>query len=858
ILEHIEYHCANAYKWTRDRCKLHLTYQSSHGQQCMHALCTTVMAIAGDSEPADEWFDWLVRQYANRLAWGAEDGGYTEGQTYSHKYRMILDALLAIRTATGIDIFQKPRVGNSGDFWLYCMSLNYWYNHWGDVYSLLMPMYGNNSEASIANIIAARTDNRHLKWYSRETVADPASQPYWYLSETDLQPKPPVDIAQGRLFPDVGQLAAYDRFYDHKGNRIFFRSSPWGSHSHAHADQNGFVIHTGGEIMACDAGYYTHYGDDYHRNFSVATIAHNSLLVNGEGQPKSITSRGKIAGIFDTPTYCSFVGEAAEAYAGKLEVFDRIIVFIRPNVFVCYDELDAPEPSEFSWLFHSFEAADIDEDSREMVIKQREQRLRVQHLAPETVTYEQSNERPYPMETRRWCRFTDNCPQQYTIKANTAAAEQERILTLMDAYDVEQGSSVSDAEEFGDERYTGLRFRTNGMTERVIFQKRDTGRITADGDIQTDARVTSVAQRDGAASRWMLYEGSRLQVGGEELFRANRTCYAALDGEIPGAARIWLKCSEPLKASVALDDRPHAMYIAPPYEPEAAQAMEVDYSAGRLHLELDQPGEVVVWVDPARNPSEPLSDQQMIVRDERGTWTVDLERAYADSGEIVAFGELGPRQPGEFTVTAPGADILLQDQWDPQISTRGTSEVTGTIREATEIFVRYAPGETPELRADLTQPATGEIVNLLRNGGFEAGIPEYPPRGWTIGHGRDMAKTWPEWSHEDPYSGESHLKFVRPELYMVLRSQPMRLRTAGTYVLRFMARGNATEASVRVSGKMGTSAAIELEPSDQWREYRQEIDVKPGQTLITITMGNGGEPDQVLYLDEMEFGYIAP
>ncbi|MFO7945385.1 MAG: DUF4962 domain-containing protein, partial [Armatimonadota bacterium] len=508
ILEHIEYHCDNAYKWTHDRGKLHLNYQNSHGQQCMHALCTTVMAIAGDSERADEWFDWLVRQYANRLAWGAEDGGYTEGQTYSHKYRMILDALLAIRTATGIDIFQKPRVRNSGDFWLYCMSLNYWYNHWGDVYSLIMPMYGNNSEAVIANIIAARTDNRHLKWYSQETVADPSSQPYWYISETDLQPKPPVDIAQGRLFPDVGQLAAYDRFYDHTGNRIFFRSSPWGGHSHAHADQNGFIIHTGGEIMACDAGYYTHYGDDYHRHFSVTTMAHNSLLVNGEGQPKSITSKGEITGMFNTPTYCSFVGEAADAYAGKLDVFDRIIVFIRPDIFVCYDELEAPESSEFSWLFHSFEAADIDEDAREMVVKQQDQRLRVRHLAPGAITYEQSNERPYPMLTRKWCRFTDNCPQQYTIKANTAAAEQERILTLMDAYDVKEGSSVSDVEQFGDDNYTGLRFHRHGTTERVICQKRNPGRITADGDIETDARVTSVAQRDESVSRWMLYQGS--------------------------------------------------------------------------------------------------------------------------------------------------------------------------------------------------------------------------------------------------------------------------------------------------------------------------------------------------------------
>ena len=58
-------------------------------------------------------------------------GDTRRGQTYGHKYRMILDGLAAMGTATGIDVFKKPRVLNSGDFWLYCMSLNYWWNHWG-------------------------------------------------------------------------------------------------------------------------------------------------------------------------------------------------------------------------------------------------------------------------------------------------------------------------------------------------------------------------------------------------------------------------------------------------------------------------------------------------------------------------------------------------------------------------------------------------------------------------------------------------------------------------------------------------------------------------------------------------------
>ena len=115
--------------------------------------------VATDLPEARGWADWLIRQYVNRVAWGAPDGGYTEGQTYSHKVQFILEGLCALRTATGLDVFKKPRWHATGDFWMYCMSLNYWWNHWGDCYQLLMPMYGNGADASIAAFLASMTGN---------------------------------------------------------------------------------------------------------------------------------------------------------------------------------------------------------------------------------------------------------------------------------------------------------------------------------------------------------------------------------------------------------------------------------------------------------------------------------------------------------------------------------------------------------------------------------------------------------------------------------------------------------------------------------------------------------------------------
>ncbi len=861
VLDHIVYHCDNAYTWVHDRLKLHLNYQNSHGQQCMHALLTTVLAVADENEQTAQWADWLIRQYVNRIAWGAEDGGYTEGQTYSHKFQFILEGLAALRTATGIDVFVKPRLRNAGDFWMYCMSLNYWWNHWGDVYSLLIPVPGASADTYISRFLASVTGNPYVTWWSDTVVGNPRHVPLWYLSSTGIEPKPPVDIAQARLFPDVGQLAAYDRFYDHHSARIFFRSSPWGSASHSHADQNGFVIHAGGEIMACDSGYYTYYGDTYHRQFSVTTAAHNSILVNGEGQPKSITSRGYFTAFLNSADYCVFIGDAADAYPEMLDRFDRAVVFIRPDVFVVYDELGATEPSQFSWVLNTFEPAQIDEQARSMIVRQSDQRLRVQHLAPAELTYTQSNERPFPMLTKAWCRYTEAFPQPYNIRVTTPQRADERILAVMDAYDVGDGPALEGLQQIDAGDALAASFTRDGVAETVIFRRRSDAPATTSADgIETDARIASVGRDvEGRVVRWLLQGGTRLAVDGAEVFSADATCDAAAETPSPGAgALVQVKHEAPVTVTLDLAREPASVIAAPPDSPGQGVPIAVAWADGQARIELPAAGECVLWIDPVIDVTRAPEPLTLTVTDGAGEYRVELQTAIADNGEIVAFGQIDPREPGlyTFSATGEGTEILVQDRWDMTLSARRVRGVRAPWREAAEIFVRYAPGTTPRVQASLQESHRGRLVSLLRNGGFEEGSPDYPPRSWTISHPRQMGFTWPYWSQEDAVEGRSCLKFVRPEIRMTLISQPMRLRTGGTYVLRFQARGNATEAKVTVTGQRGSGGEIVVEASEDWREYRAEVPMEPGYTTVRVYFWGGGEPDQVLWVDDMEFGYV--
>ncbi len=864
VLDHIAYHAEPAYEYLRDRVRIHLEYQRSHPQQCMHALLTTVMAVATDIPAAAEWTDYLVRQYANRIAWTSEDGGYFEGQTYGHKFRWILEGLAAMRSATGIDVFAKPRIRNSGEFWLYAMALNYWYHHGGDIYSLLWP-WGNSADAYISNLMASMNEDPYLQWWSDTVFANPDHIPFQYLSDTELTPKPPVDIAQAKLFPETGQLAAYDRFYDHLSDRIFFRSSWWGGHSHAHADQNNFVIHSGGEILAADTGYYTYYGDDYHMKWTVTTNTHNSILINGEGQPKGIDYKGEITEFFHSPAYTFFSGDASRAYEEPMKRFERAILFIRPGVYVVYDELAAEEPSAFSWLLNTFQETEIDSSARVLTVPQQDRRLRVRHLLPRELDYRQSNERRYPIQTRAWSRFTEAFPEPWHIRVTTAnKAEEQRFLALMNTYEAADGDALGEGRTVENPATIGVAFDGPEGEETVLFRRylRDGNEIYGHGLQSNGVAASAARDGDGDVRRWMVSGGSRLHAGDRRLLRMESPAdvYGAFGGA-DARAVFWVSRAEAQEIRLYSGGEPSRVFIAPQHRPDEASEIAFSWEAGELVVAWPGEFDGVLWVDPRNDPRESPPGAVLTVRDGEGEYDLPLHVLRAENGEWVAYAETQVRAAGRYRLESSDdrAELLVQDRWTPVASVRGRGAVTGALRDKTEVFFRFVPGdEMPRFRAEQVESYAGRVVNLLRNGDFEEGIPDYPPRGWHVNHNsRSPDPGWPGWSQEDAVTGKSALRFVRPEDRVTARSQPMRLSRGGDYVLRFFARGDATHARVRVAGARGSGGTVSLEPSEEWKEYRLDLEMAPGYCEVFIHMDPGGEPDQVLWVDDLEFGPVG-
>lgn len=536
---------------------------------------------------------------------------------------------------------------------------------------------------------------------------------------------------------------------------------------------------------------------------------------------------------------------------------------VRPDVFIVYDELQAPEPSEFSWVLNTFEPPQIDEQAHSMIVSQGDQRLRVRHLAPSALSYTQNNERPFPMLTKSFCRYTEAFPQPYNIRVTTSekSAAQE-ILAVMDTYSEAAGPQVSGVERVAATDGLAVRYTRDGMTETVLLRPRGADLAAASaGGVETDARLVSVGRdADGRVVRWLMHDGTRLVVDGVPVFSSQARCDASGSGKSAAcAARLQVKHAGPLQVSFPAPQHPRTVHAAPPGAPSQGAQLPFSWADGRVSLELPQAGETVLWVDPAAEVTSPPQSVALAVTDSEGAREVELETAVADNGDTIAFGCLDPREPGlyDFTATGEGTELLVQDRWDMPRSASGKGAVRAPWREGTEVFIRFRPGERPQVRATLARSYRGELVNLLRNGSFEEGSPGYPPRTWTISHPRKMGFTWPFWSQEDAAEGRSCLKFVRPEIAMSLISQPMRLRTAGKYVLRFLARGNATQAAVSVSGQRGTGGKIAVQPSEDWKEYVLDVQMERGYTTVAVSFAAGGEPDQVLWMDDVRFGYVA-
>jgi hypothetical protein len=412
------------------------TPAESHNGRLIAYLAEYAIVIKDEADDAPEWLDYSLRALTTFYPhWGDSDGGWAEGPSYALSYNTLyLPAIEALRRATGFDLYRRPFFGRVRRFFLYCVAPK------GE-----MKPFGDGADRGGAGAQGAALMAHHGRrfqdpaalWWADQTGERPSGgDPFIpLLSEPTVAPRAPADLPQAAVFRGIGWAALHSHLHDPSRDTFFlFKSSPFGSVSHSHADQNGFAILKGGRALAIPSGYYgPAYGMPHHAEWTRQTKANNCVLVDGQGQVvRDPEAKGRIADFRHQRALTYVCGDAAAAYGKRLTRSLRHVLFLRPGVFLVLDDLAAPQPAQFSWLLHALEKMQVDADRGCVMSSRGGATLEVCLHSPTGLVFDQTDAFDTPYNEGNPPEYHEQVQNQWHFRARTERRVAEaRIAALM-------------------------------------------------------------------------------------------------------------------------------------------------------------------------------------------------------------------------------------------------------------------------------------------------------------------------------------------------------------------------------------------------------------------------------------------
>ena len=256
------------------------------------------------------------------------------------------------------------------------------------------PGFGDQSErydepnrlvAAFADYLARETGDAYAGWYAGACQSlvrqDYELRLYRMCSNRTYESVLPETAAKMVWYTDAGEVSMHSHLGDAENDlALEFRSSTFGSGSHTTASQNAFNLLYKGEDVYRSTGYYQAFADAHNLMSYRHTRAHNTILVNGIGQPYSTKGYGSIVRALGGNHISYALGDASHAYSGisddpmwvdyfaqagitqtpdngfgetPLTKYRRHILMLHPRTVLVYDELEASEAVRWDWLLHS-------------------------------------------------------------------------------------------------------------------------------------------------------------------------------------------------------------------------------------------------------------------------------------------------------------------------------------------------------------------------------------------------------------------------------------------------------------------------------------------------------------------------
>jgi hypothetical protein len=381
---------------------------SSHPVRFMAMTGVAGLALWDDLPEARDWYRFAYDWYRDRFTpWGGEDGGWAEGVAYwrgVYEHAAFQDALLLIGDPLA---YATPFWRETGYFPVY-FTQPYYATSFGD----LSNAGKFNLEPGVWHFLrhlGRVLGNGHFMAFA-ELYADPRPTPEAYglkelirLYPTSTEyllrefaavhrpmpaSAPLSELPPARHFGDIGWVAFHSALGQPEEDiHLVFKSSPYGSFSHSHGDQNAFILNAYGMNLAINSGYREYHRSPHHAFYTRETRSKNAVLINLRGQDvQNKAARGEILGFAAEDRLIWTAGEAVEAYQIlqpqlKLSSVRRDVVMIDRRFFVLRDRLVGDKPFLASWMLHAERPITADAESGRVLISNAPGHLAVR-LAP--------------------------------------------------------------------------------------------------------------------------------------------------------------------------------------------------------------------------------------------------------------------------------------------------------------------------------------------------------------------------------------------------------------------------------------------------------------------------------------------
>ncbi|MBI4604807.1 MAG: DUF4962 domain-containing protein [Planctomycetes bacterium] len=472
----------------------------SHAGRLPGFLGECALSFIHEWPEAREWLEYATLLYCTSYpAWGGDDGGWQEGPGYWSAYMgFALHFVVALRRAAGIDLMAKPFFRSTPFYALYTATPYHEHTPFGDGQT----NRPGGGLGAVLHAFSTLARDPHLRWYAEAAGYRPGADSLGLAThDPSIAARPPVDLPQARAFPAAGLVSMHTALGRKEEDVSFLlRSSPFGSVSHGHADQNAFVLEAFGRGLAIATGYYPWYGSPHHHDWTRATRAVSSVLVDGEGQVRrSRDARGAIVAFRSEAGYDYAEGEAGAAYGGRLKGFRRHVVHVRPGIFVVFDDLEAARPSTFQWLLHAYDRMRVDERGRAIRIERAPAAMDVRLLLPEEVAFAQTDRYdPAPEDAKgAWI-------DTWHLAASTVRPEARgRFLAVLLPHKLGGEAALPRVELLQGRGAAGVRLVHPGSGEDAIAFRtgREPARIAC-GGLEGEGRVLARGtSKDGAVVR---------------------------------------------------------------------------------------------------------------------------------------------------------------------------------------------------------------------------------------------------------------------------------------------------------------------------------------------------------------------